>query len=43
MQQIPLVRTIFTRAAMGLDVPLAKVLAMPPISAKYLSGSEEVL
>ena len=28
MQQIPAVKTIFTRAAMGLDVPLSKVLAM---------------
>ena len=32
MQQIPAVKTIFTRAAMGLDVPLSKVLAMPPLA-----------
>ncbi|HIG37043.1 MAG TPA: 2-octaprenyl-6-methoxyphenyl hydroxylase [Oceanospirillaceae bacterium] len=29
MQQVPLVKTVFTRAAMGLDVPLAQVLPMP--------------
>ena len=31
MQQVPAVKTMFTRAAMGLDVPLARVLAMPPL------------
>ena len=34
MQQVPWVKTIFTRAAMGLDVPLAQVLAMPPPSTQ---------
>ncbi|HCH32086.1 MAG TPA: 2-octaprenyl-6-methoxyphenyl hydroxylase [Oceanospirillaceae bacterium] len=29
MQQVPLVKTVFTRAAMGLDVPLAQVLPLP--------------
>ena len=32
MQQVPMVKTLFTRAAMGLDVPLAEVLAMPPVN-----------
>jgi 2-octaprenyl-6-methoxyphenol hydroxylase len=29
MQQVSLVKTVFTRAAMGLDVPLAQVLPLP--------------
>nr|MCS5557903.1 hypothetical protein [Oceanospirillaceae bacterium] len=29
MQQVPLVKMVFTRAAMGLDVPLAQVLPLP--------------
>jgi len=32
MQQVPLVKTVFTRAAMGLDVPLAQVLPMPALT-----------
>tara|TARA_B110000211_G_scaffold153004_1_gene173863 strand:- start:3803 stop:5140 length:1338 start_codon:yes stop_codon:yes gene_type:complete len=41
MQQVPLVKTIFTRAAMGLDVPLADIIAMPPaISPSSDSGCE---
>jgi 2-octaprenyl-6-methoxyphenol hydroxylase len=41
MQQMPLVKTVFTRAAMGLDVPLAQVLAMPPvITSKSVNDSE---
>ncbi|MCO4836633.1 MAG: FAD-dependent monooxygenase [Oceanospirillaceae bacterium] len=43
MAQIPLVRRVFTRAAMGLDVPLAQVLAMPAINAERLSSSEKTL
>lgn len=41
MQQVPFVKTIFTRAAMGLDVPLAQVLAMPPVIASRLDSSCE--
>jgi len=41
MQQVPLVKTIFTRAAMGLDVPLAEVLAMPPVNGSGLDNSRE--
>jgi|TARA_B110000967_G_scaffold17787_1_gene16782 2-octaprenyl-6-methoxyphenol hydroxylase len=41
MQQVPLVNTIFTRAAMGLDVPLAQTLAMPAApTASSNSGQE---
>jgi 2-octaprenyl-6-methoxyphenol hydroxylase len=31
MQQVPLLKRVFTRAAMGLDVPLAQVLPLPPM------------
>jgi len=41
MQQVPLVKTIFTRAAMGLDVPLADILAMPPANAPSSDSSSE--
>ena len=41
MQQVPFVKTIFTRAAMGLDVPLAQVLVMPPVIASRLDSSCE--
>jgi hypothetical protein len=38
---VPWVKTVFTRAAMGLDVPLAQVLAMPPvITSKSVNDSE---
>jgi hypothetical protein len=36
-----LVKTIFTRAAMGLDVPLAQVLAMPSVIVSDSSNSCE--
>ena len=42
MQQVPLVKTIFTRAAMGLDVPLAKVLVMPSALSSDPSNNSEV-
>jgi len=41
MQQVPIVKTIFTRAAMGLDVPLAEILAMPPANAPTSDSSRE--
>jgi 2-octaprenyl-6-methoxyphenol hydroxylase len=41
MQQVPLVKTIFTRAAMGLDVPLSKVLAMPVAPTARSNSSQE--
>lgn len=39
MQRVPLVKTVFTRAAMGLDVPLAQVLAMPSPKSSSKSAS----
>jgi len=42
MQQVPLVKTVFTRAAMGLDVPLTQVLAMPPVSLDQFSSTEKI-
>jgi hypothetical protein len=41
MQQVPLVKTIFTRAAMGLDVPLSKVLAMPAAPTASSNSRQE--
>jgi 2-octaprenyl-6-methoxyphenol hydroxylase len=41
MEQVPLVKTIFTRAAMGLDVPLAQVLAMPSVIVSDFSNDGE--
>jgi 2-octaprenyl-6-methoxyphenol hydroxylase len=41
MQQVPMVKTLFTRAAMGLDVPLAEVLAMPPVNNSASESSCE--
>jgi 2-octaprenyl-6-methoxyphenol hydroxylase len=41
MQQVPFVKTIFTRAAMGLDVPLAQVLAMPPAPMASSNNGKE--
>lgn len=41
LQQLPLLKTIFTRAAMGVDVPMAQVLAMPPILKSALPSGRE--
>ena len=39
MQQVPLAKSLFTRAAMGLDVPMAEVLAMPTLAPKVISNT----
>jgi len=38
---VPIVKTIFTRAAMGLDVPLAEILVMPPANTPSSDSSRE--
>jgi hypothetical protein len=42
MEQLPLVKTVFTRAAMGLDIPVSKVLAMPKISDPALTSEKKL-
>ncbi len=42
MEQLPLVKTVFTRAAMGLDIPVSKVLAMPKISDPTFTSEKKL-